>query len=173
MLDKNDKAVRFSIFRHKDAPDDGIQIMESEPLSEVAMAGAQKVMAAGIEQGHENRVLFSGGGFSLVYAWFKSGYPLPRHTHNTDCLYYIIGGSLSIGSEELTEGDGFFVGKDVPYTYKVGENGLEILEFRASELFNIKVLANNAGFWDKAVATVNANKDQWLGETKPSKPPSA
>lgn len=163
-----EKNVRFALFRQQDEGGAGLEIMESAPLSEVAMAGAQQLIAAGVEKGHENRVLFAGGGMSLIYAWFKSGYPLPRHTHNSDCLYYIIGGSLKMGTEELRQGDGFFVGKDVPYAYVAGEQGVEILEFRATEQFDISVLANNAKFWQKAAEQVKQQQSTWETETKPS-----
>jgi hypothetical protein len=41
---------------------------------------------------------------SLCWAWFKSGYVLPRHSHNADCLYYVLGGSLRLGSVWLKAG---------------------------------------------------------------------
>jgi hypothetical protein len=100
--------------------------------------------------------------------WFKSGYPLPRHTHNCDCLYYIIGGSLRIGQEKLGPGDGFFVGRDVPYTYKAGDAGVEVLEFRATNAFDIKVLADNQLFWEAAVKTAVAQRSTWVTEKPPS-----
>ena len=92
------------------------------------------------------KLLFSMPGMSLTHAWFKSGFPLPRHSHDTDCLYYIVAGSIRIGTEELGKGDGFFVGADVPYAYTPGADGVEILEFRASNAFDIKLLANNPLF---------------------------
>ncbi|MYM64534.1 cupin domain-containing protein [Pseudomaricurvus sp. HS19] len=164
----NNKPLRFATFRHADAdPAAGIPIMEMTPLSDVAMEGAMQLTAAGVESGHENRLLFSGGGFSLLYAWFKSGYPLPRHTHNCDCLYYITGGSVLMGNDELHAGDGFFVGEDVPYTYVAGARGVEILEFRASERFDIKVLADNPQFWARALQTVADKQTTWADEPRP------
>ena len=44
-------------------------------------------------------------------------FPCPATVHNADCLYFIVAGSLRLGSEELGPGDGFFLGVDVPYTY--------------------------------------------------------
>jgi hypothetical protein len=125
-------------------------------------------MEAGVDAGHQLKVLFSVPGFSLVYVWFKSGFPLPRHTHNVDCLYYIVGGSLKLGSEELSTGDGFFIGKDVPYTYTPGERGVEVLEFRASNRFNIDVLAGNPAFWARAVETVRERRGAWESERQPA-----
>ncbi|WP_317931061.1 hypothetical protein [Halioxenophilus sp. WMMB6] len=159
---------KFRIFRKAEAdPAAGIPIMSYEPLSEVAAAGAGELIAAGMEHGHENRLLFAGGGMSLTYVWFKSGYPLPRHSHNSDCLYYVVGGSLKIGHEELQVGDGFFVGADVPYSYVAGAKGVEVLEFRASESFNIKMLADNPAFWQRALTTVVAHSAEWPTESRP------
>jgi quercetin dioxygenase-like cupin family protein len=164
-----DHAPGFAVFRRADAlPEHGIPIMRRTAMSDVVMAGGARMMAAGVEQGHENRLLFSAPGFSLAYAWFKSGYPLPRHTHDGGCLYYILAGGLRIGTEALGAGDGFFVGADVPYAYTAGPDGVEILEFRAADAFDIKLLANNPAFWDKATAIVNERRETWRDEPRPS-----
>ena len=124
-------------------------------------------VGAGASAGYELKLLFSAPGASLSYVWFKSGFPLPRHSHNVDCLYYIVGGSLLIGHEELGVGDGFFVGHDVPYTYRPGPAGVEVLEFRAADVFNIQVMANNPAFWDAAVETVRNHRAAWSNEPRP------
>jgi hypothetical protein len=142
--------------------------MEIPPFAPVVAEGARQAMEAGLDQGSELKLLFEIPGFSLVHAWFKSSFPLPRHTHNCDCLYYIVGGSLQLGQEELVPGDGFFVGKDVPYTYKPGPAGVEVLEFRSTNAFDIKVLANNPLFWEEAVRTARARKSDWITEKRPS-----
>ena len=160
---------RFAIFRAKDALSEAqAAIMDYEPISAAVTEGSRLALEAGVDAGHQLKVLFSVPGFSLVYVWFKSGFPLPRHTHNVDCLYYIVGGSLKLGTEELTVGDGFFIGKDVPYTYTPGDRGVEVLEFRASNRFNIDVLANNPAFWAQAVATVRDRRDAWTTERQPA-----
>src|SRR5215218_6640211 len=33
------------------------------------------------------------GGFSLLLVWAKPNYPLPRHSHRTDCMYFVVSGS--------------------------------------------------------------------------------
>src|SRR3546814_17950250 len=48
-------------------------------------------------------------GMSLTYVWFKSDYLLPRHSHDTDCLYYVMAGELLIGRQVLRKGDGMFI----------------------------------------------------------------
>lgn len=162
---------RFAIFRAKDARADAeAAFMEYEDITSVVADGAQRAKEAGVDEGHELRSLFAMPGFSLTYAWFKSGFPLPRHSHNVDCLYYIVGGSLTIGKEQLEVGDGFFVGKEVPYTYKPGAAGVEVLEFRAADVFNIKILANNPAFWDKAVESVRSHRGAWAKEMRPAGP---
>jgi hypothetical protein len=159
----------FAIFRHADArPEDGVPIMRHAPMTDVAIAGGTRLMEAGIEHGHENRLLFAAGGISLTYVWFKSGYPLPRHAHDVDCLYYIVGGSLRLGTETLDKGDGFFIGGGVPYTYTPGPDGVEVLEFRTAGAFDINVLANNPAFWDRALRTVADHRDAWATEGRPS-----
>ena len=160
---------RFAIFRARDArPDVDMALMQYEPVSSIVAEGSRRVQALGVDEGHDLKVLFSMPGFSLTYVWFKSSFPLPRHSHNVDCLYYIVGGSLRIGQEDLGVGDGFFVGQDVPYKYRPGDAGVEVLEFRAANVFNIKVLADNPSFWDQAVEAVRSRQSAWSKETRPA-----
>ena len=70
------------------------------------------------------------GGFSLVSIEFAPGYTLPRHSHSSDCLYYIIEGSIVMGRRELGPGDGFFLPAEQPYAYHAGPDGVKLLEFR-------------------------------------------
>ena len=107
------------------------------------MLAVEQARAAGVEDGQTVKLLFSAPGFSLTYAWFKSGFPLPRHTHSADCLYYIIAGSLQLGTETLGRGDGFFLPKDMAYAYTPGPEGVEVLEFRTAERFDIHFMAAN------------------------------
>jgi hypothetical protein len=160
---------RFALFRGAQARDfEQSGIMSQGLPTETEMAGATAAVGAGMLDGATVRLLFEMPGLSLAHAWFKSGFPLPRHTHNVDCLYYILAGSLRIGTEELGRGDGFFVGADVPYAYVPGPDGVEVLEFRGSNSFDIKMLADNPAFWAKAVASVERNRDGWSRETPPS-----
>jgi len=72
-------------------------------------------------------------GMSLVHVWFGPNFPLFRHSHpqHGDCLYYIVAGSLIMGSRVLKAGDGFFLPNGMPYKYRAGPEGVEVLEFRA------------------------------------------
>jgi len=160
---------KFQVFRAAEAP--GLMesaIMEVEPFSEEQTAGMAKLVAAGYLEGDDTRVLINRPGFSLVKAWFKKGYPLARHSHDADCLYYIVAGSLQLGTETLGAGDGFFVGADVPYTYTPGEEGVEVLEFRHVSKFNFVNHASSAGFYDRGAETISENLDTW----RSAKPPS-
>ena len=74
-----------------------------------------RLAEVGAGEGQMVKLLFSAPGLSLTYAWFKSGFPLPRHSHDADCLYYIIAGSLTLGSQTLGAGDGFFVPSQAAY----------------------------------------------------------
>ena len=158
----------FTIYRATEAK----EIVESgcitgAPMSDIALAGFTRVMQAGYNDGEEIKVLCNIPGFSLVYSWFKPGFPLPLHSHNADCLYYIVSGSLRLGTEDLGPRDTFFVPCDVPYTYKVGPEGLEILEFRHATQFNFVNLAKGQAFWDKAVKTVEDRRAEWKTSKRP------
>lgn len=79
------------------------------------------------------------GGFSLVSIEFAPGYMLPRHSHSSDCLYYIVEGGIVMGRRELGPGDGFFLPADQPYAYHAGPKGVKLLEFRNEVAFDMKV----------------------------------
>jgi hypothetical protein len=160
---------RFALFRSAESRDfEQSGVMSQGAPTQTEMAGAVAAVDAGMLEGTTVRLLFDLPGLSLTHAWFKSGFPLPRHTHNVDCLYYILAGALRIGTEELGRGDGFFVGAEVPYSYVPGPEGVEVLEFRGSNSFDIKLLADNPAFWAKAVERVERSRDGWNKESPPS-----
>jgi hypothetical protein len=147
----------FAVFRARD----GVAYEEGGPMymaevSPVVAENFPKLTAAGYDDGHQVKLLFAAPGMSLTHVWFKSGFPLPRHSHSADCVYYVVAGSLQIGSEQLGPGDGFFIGADAPYAYVPGEHGVEVLEFRTSDRFDIRMLADNPAFWAKAIEEVQA-----------------
>jgi hypothetical protein len=159
------KAPPFEVFRARDAVDytaDGP--MTPMPMSAVEEAGAQKLTDAGFLDGGKVKLVYSRPGMSLTYCWFKSGYPLPLHSHSADCLYFIVAGSLKIGNETLGPGDGFFLGSDVPYSYVPGDEGVEVLEFRTSNEFDFRMLAKSESYWDKALANLLAARGKWPEE---------
>ena len=82
------------------------------------------------------KVLFGdpeSGGMSLVWSWFAPHFPLPRHSHSADCLYYVSKGELHMGNLVVKEGEGFFVPSGAPYAYTAGPDGVEVLEFPRRE----------------------------------------
>src|SRR5689334_5462076 len=93
----------ISIFRAEDAT----PIMETDFMAMPEMTGG--ALAAGGPEiymasapGTDVRVALrqtpEEGGFSILHVWFKADYPVPRHTHDADCLYYIVSGSIVMGN---------------------------------------------------------------------------
>ena len=82
---------------------------EMDKAPDTAADGLARMFEAGMTSGAVVKRLFDAPGFSLVYAWFKPKFPLYRHSHDKDCLYYIVSGSLKLGTEELGPGDGYSV----------------------------------------------------------------
>jgi quercetin dioxygenase-like cupin family protein len=120
-----------------------------------------------IAAGTTTEVLFLGdadSAFSLVRARFKTGYRLPRHSHDSDCLYYVVAGSVVMGSQVLQAGDGFFVPAGAPYAYEAGPDGVEVLEFRHAIKFDIDVRDQTVERWEPIVAAAVANHEQWVQE---------
>jgi hypothetical protein len=125
-------------------------------------------LEAGYSEGQVARVLIRVPGLTILYIWNKKGYPTPLHSHNVDCHYIVLGGSVHVGGESLSPGDAFFVPADMPYTYKVGPDGSEILEIRREGNWDLKLLAKNPAYFDKAVEAITANIAQWRVASRPS-----
>lgn len=163
----NDKKLK--IFRASDAPAlMETHMMSLEPGTALQSTGMSKLVEAGYLEGAETRVLINVPGFSLVKAWFKREYPLVLHSHDSDCLYYVVAGSLKLGTETLGPGDGFFIEANVPYTYTPGPEGLEILEFRHASHFNFVNHARNENFYTRAEKTISDNLEGWRNAQPPS-----
>jgi hypothetical protein len=98
--------TKLAIFRAAQGiPLDEYKSMQAVCSPEV-LAGLNQLYAAGVSDGYSSRVLFESGGtngFSLVYAWFKGNFPLTAHLHNADCLYFVIGGELTLGKGVANE----------------------------------------------------------------------
>jgi quercetin dioxygenase-like cupin family protein len=137
----------------------------------------QKVLAADgprdsakIAAGTWDAVLFKGDGddgFSLVKAWFGPHYVLPRHSHDSDCAYYVLAGSLKMGAQELQPGDGFFVPAGAPYGYDAGPDGVEVLEFRTRTSFGMDIHGGQVDRLRKMAAVAEEHGDRWA-ELRPS-----
>lgn len=160
----------FAIFRGADAPLLGeTGAMPLPPIAAESVPEFERAMESGLRHGDDVRLVFSRPGFSITRVWFKKDYPLPLHSHDADCLYYITAGSLRIGDRTLARGDGFFIPKDMPYTYRAGPEGVELLEFRNADRFDFQFRADTPAFWKKAADICAANQEAW----KVAPPPTA
>jgi len=164
----SEREVGFKIYRGVDAPgieESGIEKHREDTIG--PPAGIMETLSGLADPGYSHRVLFAERGISLLHLWFKSGFVLPRHRHDTDCLYFVLAGTLRIGTADLEAGDGFFVGADVPYTYAVGDDGVEVLEFRAAESFYLDLMVQNEAFWTKLARTMQDKQPAWREEARP------
>jgi quercetin dioxygenase-like cupin family protein len=137
--------------------------MMSPPVIDTAIY--QTYDPRSLAEGQRVTVLFKGEGpdsFSLVHAWFGAGFRLPRHSHSADCLYYVIKGEAHMGSRVLGPGDGVFIKAEAPYTYTAGPEGIEILEFRLSTSFDMKVRDQTVESWKPIMDAAMANHDAWV-----------
>ena len=170
-MDTAEEKQRIQVFRAAGEPL-GPEQMPMEGIDEAVMAGLGRVMEAGAAEGlgEQVRCLFrqpGDDGLSLCYAWFKSGYVLPRHSHNADCVYYIVGGELRLGNQVLRKGDGFFVPDGAPYSYVAGPEGVEVLEFRNATQFNFLFRNNDEAHWNRVAETYRSRGSTWATETVP------
>ena len=169
MSDTETQKSGFAIYRAKDAPglmDTGRMSIAS--TTDVQRAGMKSLVAVGYLDGDETTMLVDKPGFALTHAWLKASYPLALHSHDSDCLYHIVAGSLRIGTEELGPRDSFFVPANTPYTYTPGPDGVEVLEFRHAQAFNFVNLSKGEAFYTKAAVTISANRRAWQTARPPS-----
>ncbi len=158
----------ITIHRAADAPNlEATDFMTAPTMSPEARDGLSEALRAGIVEGGVVKVLArEPGGFSLVHVWFKANYPLPRHSHDADCMYYVISGSAVMGNQVLRAGDAFFVPADAPYQYNAGPDGVEVLEVRhGTAQFDMKIPDASPERWKAMAEAITANRDRWAGET--------
>ena len=168
MADPNEGTTKFRIFRAADAP--GLMeagCMSVVPYTPAQRAGMEKAVAAGAMDGDEIKVLTDQPGFGLTHVWFKPGYQLPLHSHDADCMYYVIAGSLRLGTQQLGPRDSFFVPADVPYTYTPGPDGVEVLEIRHANHFNFINHAKGDAWWSKAASEIAGRREEWKTAARP------
>jgi len=161
----------LKIFRAADAvPLQETDFMDPPTMSDDARAGLGKLVGTGAATGADVRVLNrstpDSGGFSLVHCWFKAEYPLPRHSHDADCMYYVISGEAHMGNQVLRAGDSFFLPADAPYGYTPGPDGVEILEIRKDcDRFDMKIADAPESRWQAMADTSAEHREQWAAET--------
>jgi quercetin dioxygenase-like cupin family protein len=167
MSDQTTSRRGVKIFRAADAVDlQQTDFMAPPTMSDDTRASLMEVVTAGSLDGGDVRVLnrstAESGGFSLVHVWFKADYPLPRHSHDSDCMYYVISGEVHMGNQVLRAGDSFFVPADAPYTYTPGPDGVEILEIRKDcDRFDMKIPDAPDARWGAMVEASETNREQW------------
>jgi mannose-6-phosphate isomerase-like protein (cupin superfamily) len=151
--------------------EDSVELAASGAMSPTALrADVIKLVAKSeLHRGNGARVLFQDpdtNGFSMVHAWFGENFPLPRHTHSGDCLYYVLKGELRMGSKTVKAGSGFFVPSGRPYTYRAGPGGVEVIEFRNVSAFDMITLDQDVAKWESYTAIGDEMAGAW-DETRP------
>jgi quercetin dioxygenase-like cupin family protein len=160
---------RFSIFRWAEGrslAETGMMAYVADPAMD---AGSARLVDAGVLDGSAVTQLFrhgGAGGFSLVHVWFKPHYHLPRHAHDADCLYYVLSGQVLMGSQVMEAGDGFYVPAGQVYGYRAGPQGVEVLEFRHSTDFDIR-LTEHSDTFEQILGAVREHHSEWVDERVP------
>ena len=172
MDDAGPDTTRFAIFRRADiAPLTEAQFYGGAVATPEQRESMDRMLAAGWADGEETRIVCNAPGFVLVHAWFKAGYPLPLHSHSGDGLYFIVSGSISLGTEQLEAGDAFFVPANSAYTYIPGPDGAEVLEFRNTAMIDFRILTKGgAAFWSKALQQIAEHREDWKTARRPGHP---
>jgi len=159
----------MQIFKATDArPLEETDIMSLPEFTPEQIEGLAGMHQPEHARGDEVKVLVNLPGFSLTHVWFKRDYPLPRHSHDCDCLYYIVAGSLQLGTEELGPRDSFFLPANIPYTYTPGPEGVELLEFRHATAFDFKLLVKGEAFWQRAAQISEQRSEEWRTAKMPA-----
>ena len=155
------KRAGIEMYAAGDAPALQETSMMSMPTVDPAAADQFREWAS--SSGHVVKVLYEQGGesgMSLVWSWFGAGYVLPRHSHNADCLYYVLAGEARLGNRTVPAGSGFFVPADAPYAYTAGPDGVQVLEFRSVSSFDMKITEGVAR-WDQIASIVRTHDEAW------------
>lgn len=163
--------ARIRFFRGSEA----IELLEANVMSfgpsPPERAPFNDDIAKVVPLGGESHVVFQtpeADGPSLVHAWFKSGFPLPAHTHDSDCLYYVLAGELTMGSHTLRRGDGFLVPANTAYAYVPGPQGVEVLEFRSRTRFDFRAQPATAQRWQQMLEICQDRQQAWADEPRPT-----
>jgi quercetin dioxygenase-like cupin family protein len=168
--------AQLAVFRACEAsPLDETHAMSAD-FSPAAVAGTTMLNDAGMARGYSLRMLFQSpetNGFSLAHAWFKKNFPLPPHSHDCDCVYYVVSGELVFGKgiakQVLRAGDGLYIPAGVMYGYTAGPDGVEILEFRSVSKFNIRMADQTPSLWSAMAAIVAENTEEWKVAAAPQR----
>jgi len=164
------KKPGFQVLRKENYPlVDQTDALDASTLTPDAVEGFTRMAEEGMYEGSTLKLVFTMPELSVIHCWFRSGFPLPLHSHNADCLYYVIAGEVRLGTEVIGEGDSFYVPSDVPYGYSAGPAGVELLEIRTKDKFNIKSHVKAIAGWDHAVHATAKNHPKWGHEQRPAR----
>ncbi|WP_342430673.1 hypothetical protein [Neobacillus sp. FSL H8-0543] len=159
---------KLTFFSARDTPELTLDdFMPDLVMSESTQEGSLLCVESGFYTGATTTVLINRPGFSLVYAWFKSGQTLPVHSHDADCLYYVVAGEAILGNRTLRAGDGFFVPANTFYSYTAGPEGIEIIEFRQANKTNMVYRDSKPEYWIKLAEKIDAKQSVWKTEAPP------
>jgi mannose-6-phosphate isomerase-like protein (cupin superfamily) len=160
---------RIEIFRTTEAIDNSSPqgMRAGTDVSPETLAKLKVLRDAGRDDGLTSHILYrQKDGFSLIHLWIKPHYPLPRHSHDSDCLYYVVRGSLVMGTETLRASDGFFVPAHANYTYVGGPEGGEVIEVRYGPNGILTHMpAQSDARYETELAMIQANREAWLKMT--------
>lgn len=107
-------------------------------------------------------------GTSLTHVRIGRHFLTPRHSHDVDCIYYVLAGSLRVGGGSLGRGDGMQVPAGEVYALEAGPEGAELLEFRSAIRFGIHYVQNDAAHWERIVGAAAANSAAWQAGDAPA-----
>jgi mannose-6-phosphate isomerase-like protein (cupin superfamily) len=136
-------------------------------LHPAVLRGLQQMREDDGPPGASSLVLFSSEAMHVSYVWFKSGYPLPLHSHDADCYYLVVGGAMKVGGEVLGKGDGVMIPAGAPYTVMPLDEGVEFIEFRNSEDYDTNFRSKSEAYWDRIAVTRKARGAIWAQEKPP------
>ena len=103
------------------------------------------------------------GGFSMLLVGGKPNYAVARHSHSSDCMYYVVSGSATMGNVTLRPGDSFFTPAGAPYQWRAGPEGVEILEVRRHvDEIGIDLHDISPAAFEHEREVVAANREQWV-----------
>lgn len=142
-------------------------------MVESVVAGFKPAIDAGLDNGHKLRCLLRSegpDGSSLCRAWLKSGFVTPRHSHDSDCTYFVLAGTLIMGATIIGPGGGVFVPANSVYFLEAGPSGVEVLEFRPLSRFNVSYRGNSSSHWTRFKEAVVENVAKWRTQRPPSQP---
>jgi quercetin dioxygenase-like cupin family protein len=157
---------RFVISRRQTAPRLVETDMNTETTGSAAsLARFEAIVDAGYADGIDARLLYRQRGehaMSAVYIHAKPGRPFVRHSHDTNCIYVVMSGEVIMGSQVLRTGDLVYVPANHPYSYRAGEQGVEVLEFRTERQYATNIADNSETNWQRMVDECRARRPAWL-----------